>query len=194
MPKPPAIRSTVVNSQRIRCASSASLLGVAVPARAKAVAIAAAPRTPLAPPNRSNLTTRAGSPQSRHSVRGRRRRAHRRHGRGPSRAADCRLRSRTRVPAAIVWQRRGDTSLDGRLRSARRFPSPLADRLSARQPACQATDHLLATDHLRQITCCPACDRGVHSYGSRLARRTAARNLCNFSLRTASGPEGSSAK
>ena len=39
----------------------------------------------------------------------------------------------------------------------------------------------------------PAPSR-VHSYGSRLARRTAARNLCNFSLRTASGPEGSSAK
>jgi len=41
--------------------------------------------------------------------------------------------------------------------------------------------------------------RALHSYvagGSRLrpVGRTAARTLCNFSLRTASGPEGSSAK
>ena len=34
----------------------------------------------------------------------------------------------------------------------------------------------------------------VHLDGCRLARRTAARTLCKISLRTASGPEGSSAK
>ena len=83
-----------------------------------------------------------------------------------------------------------------RASAQRPAPSPAIPESRVRGPGCDVPSSLARAgraEYTRTVRSADG-DCAVCWSGQAPARRAAARNLCNFSLRTASGPEGSSAK